>query len=80
MKHVRKERIGSQLKRNYGAPQTPLDRLRACKGVDKAHLARLLKLRDATDPFALARTIETKLDRIAELAPRRTNRITKQMA
>jgi hypothetical protein len=80
VKLIRKERIGSRLKRIYDAPQTPLDRLRACKGVDKTKLARLLQLRDTTDPFTLAKTIEDKLERIADLTGRRSDRVTSQMA
>jgi hypothetical protein len=78
----RKERIGSRVKRVYDSPQTPLDRLRACPGIDQAAVAKLLRLRAATDPFALAHTIEKKLDRIAALASRRDrgDRVTSQMA
>ncbi len=82
VKLVRKQRVGSKLKRIYDRPQTPLDRLRACPGVDRAQVNELLRLRATTDPFELARTIEKKLDRIAALARHRgaEGRVTKQMA
>jgi hypothetical protein len=66
----------------YDSPQTPLERLRACPGIDKTAVAKLLKLREVTDPFVLAKTIDKKLDRIADLASRRdrSDRVTSQMA
>jgi len=82
VKLLRKERVGSRLKRIYDRPQTPLDRLRACRGVDRAAVNKLLQLRATTDPFELARTIEKKIDRIAALARRRDrlDRVTTQTA
>jgi hypothetical protein len=70
VKLIRKERIGSRLRRIYDAPQTPLDRLRACKGAKKARVAQLLRLRATTDPFLLAQEIEVKLERLGHLATR----------
>ncbi|MGH3858807.1 ISNCY family transposase [Actinokineospora sp.] len=82
VKLLRKERVGSRLRRAYDRPQTPLDRLRVCRGVDRAKVNALLRLRATTDPFELARIIEKKLDRIAALARHRgaEGRVTKQMA
>ncbi len=82
VKLLRKERVGSRLKRVYDCPQTPLDRLRACRGVDRTKVNELLRLRATTDPFELARTIEKKIDRIAALArrPDRSTRVTSQTA
>ena len=82
VKLLRKERVGSRLKRIYDRPQTPLDRLRACRDVDRAKVNELLRLRATTDPFELARTIERKIDRIAALARRqdRPDRVTSQTA
>jgi hypothetical protein len=68
MKLTGKVRVGSKLKRQYDKPQTPLERLRACPQADPAKLKELIKLRDAIDPFALAKTIEQKLERIYQLA------------
>jgi hypothetical protein len=82
VKLVRKERIGSRLKRVYDSPQTPLDRLRACSHVDRETVQALVRRRDATDPFQLATTIEQKLERIAALARYRhpPTRVTSQTA
>ena len=68
MKLISKSRVGSKLKRRYDRPQTPLERVAACPQADPLKLADLKKLRDATDPFELAKTIEQKLDRIYQLA------------
>ena len=77
-----KKRIGSRLKRSYDIPRTPLERLQACPEADRASVTRLIKLRDNTDPFALAKTIDDKLAQIYELASRqnRSNRVTSQTA
>ena len=68
MKLSEKVRVGSKLKRRYDKPLTPLERLLACPQADPAKLQALKKLRAATDPFALAKTIEQKLERIYQLA------------
>ena len=82
VKLMRKERVGSRLKRIYDAPRTPLERLQAYPGADPGTLKRLFRLRAATDPFVLAKTIEDKLAQIYELASRRnhSNRVTSQTA
>ncbi|MDI6773738.1 MAG: integrase [bacterium] len=82
VKLLRKERVGSRLKRTYDRPQTPLDRLRTCPGVDRTQVNQLLRLRATTDPFELAQRIEKKIDRIAALAQRqhRSDRVTSQTA
>jgi hypothetical protein len=63
--------VGSKLKRRYDEPQTPLERVAACPQADPLKLAELKKLRDATDPFMLSKTIEQKLERIYQLANQR---------
>jgi len=82
VKLLRKQRVGSRLTRVYDRPQAPLDRLRAGRGVNRAKVNELLRLRAATDPFELAQTIEKKIDRIAALARRqdRSDRVTNQTA
>ena len=82
VKLLRKERVGSRLKRIYDHPQTPLDRLRACRDVDRTQVKELLRLRATTDPFELARIIEKKIDRLAALArrPDRSARVTSHTA
>ena len=82
VKLLRKQRVGSRLTRIYDRPQTPLDRLRACRDVDQAKVNQLLQLRATTDPFQLAQIIDTKIQRIAALARRqdRSDRVTTQTA
>ncbi len=73
MKLISKSRVGSKLKRRYDKPQTPLERVAACPQADPLKLAELKKLRAATDPFELAKTIERKLERIYQLANQRVS-------
>jgi len=82
VKLLRKQRAGSRLQRIYDRPQTPLDRLRACRDVDQAKVNQLLQLRATTDPFKLAQIIDKKIQRIAALARRqdRSDRVTTQTA
>ena len=68
MKLIDKVRVGSKLRRRYDQPLTPLERLLACPQADPAKLQALKGLRETSDPFALAKTIEQKLDRIYQLA------------
>jgi hypothetical protein len=70
VKLLRKERIGSRVRRVYDAPATPLDRLlREGKGI-RARLDKLVALRNRLDPFALSDQIQTKIDRVHQLARR----------
>lgn len=71
VKLVSKIRVGSKLRRQYGLPQTPLDRLRDAPGVDAERVAALQALRQRLDPFELGRTLDRKLERIYALANRR---------
>jgi hypothetical protein len=73
MKLISKSRVGSKLKRCYDKPQTPLQRLAACPQTDPLKLAELQKLKNTTDPFALAKTINQKLERIYLLANHRVS-------
>jgi len=70
VKLQRKTRVGARHRRRYDAPQTPLDRLWATPGVDRAPLRPLRHLRARLDPFALAEAIDRKLQRIYRLAHR----------
>jgi hypothetical protein len=64
-----KVRVGSRLRRRYGPPLTPLQRLRAGKAIrSNGQLEGLQRLRDTLDPFVLAQQIRTKLDHIFHLA------------
>jgi hypothetical protein len=70
VKLVRKTRIGARLHRTYDRPQTPLDRLLASGTGNAQPLRTLQRLRARLDPFALATTLERKLQRIYQLANR----------
>ena len=63
-----KERVGARVRRRYGPPCTPLDRVRACPQADRAKVTALVALRDRLDPFALAARIDRKLQRVYALA------------
>jgi hypothetical protein len=81
VKLIRRERVGSRIRRVYDKPATPLDRLRRCPGASKPIIEHLLRVRATTDPFELAKTIENKLDRIAsQCSRRRAGRVTSQTA
>src|SRR6058998_3102119 len=71
VKLVRKERVGARLRRRYDAPRTPLERVQTSLGIDPAQVAALTALRDRLDPFALAQTIDHKLERLYALANHR---------
>ena len=73
MKLLEKTRIGSKLKRRYDKPNTPLERLLNCPQADPVKIQELKNLRDRIDPFALAKAIEQKLERIYLMANRRTS-------
>jgi hypothetical protein len=68
VKLVSKERVGARLRRRYDAPRTPLERVQACPEADAAAVARLVALRDRLDPFALAASIDRKIERLVTLA------------
>jgi hypothetical protein len=78
VKLIRKVRVGSRLKRLYDKPQTPFERISVCPGADPVKIAELKKLKDCTDPFKLAKTIEQKLDRIYQMANHRISPSTTQ--
>jgi hypothetical protein len=73
VKLLRKVRVGSKLRRQYGPAETPLDRVLASKGIDPQRAAELRALRQRLDPFELARAIDRKLERIYALADRRAS-------
>ena len=68
VKLVRKERVGSRIKRHYGAAKTPFARVLECKEVRPMVVARLTALQEQLDPFALSRSVNVQLDRIHALA------------
>ena len=71
VKLVTKTRIGSRLRRVYGPPETPFDRVRGCPTADAAKVAALRRLHATLDPFALATRIEQQQDRLYALANHR---------
>jgi hypothetical protein len=70
VKLLRKERVGSRIRRRYDAARTPLERVQACAEADPAALAQLKQLRDTLDPFELSRAVESKLSGIQAMASR----------
>lgn len=71
VKLIKKERLGSRLKRIYGKPKTPFERVLESNQGDPLKIAELKRLRDTLNPFELAQTIERKLEHIFRLANRR---------
>lgn len=67
----KKLRVGSKLRRTDGPAETPLDRVLASPGLQAERATALKSQREELDPFALARTIQRKLERISTLAHRR---------
>jgi len=64
VKLLRKERVGSRIRRRYDAPQTPFERLQRCSTADPQAVAELEALRRRLDPFALSQSIDRQLQRI----------------
>ena len=71
VKLVKKVRVGSKLRRVYSPAQTPWERVLASGQADPRRVAELKKLRSTLDPFALAQSIDRKLESIYALANRR---------
>lgn len=71
VKLVKKTRVGSRLRRQYDAPQTPFERVRACPEADPVKGAELTRLRKTLDPFALAARIDQQLSRVYALSNQR---------
>lgn len=71
MKLLRKQRIGSKIKRVYDEPKTPLERVMASKEGDPIKIEGFKKLLETLNPFDLVQTIESKLERIYSLTNRR---------
>jgi hypothetical protein len=68
VKLLGKERVGARVRRRYDRPRTALERVQACPEADPQAVAALVRLRDRLDPFALARTIDQKIERLVALA------------
>lgn len=72
VKLVRKVRVGSRIKRIYGPPKTPFQRVCECKEAYPRKVAELGALFHSLDPFELSQRIEEKLDRIYRMALKTT--------
>jgi hypothetical protein len=68
VKLVKKERVGSRLRRRYEAPQTPWQRVVGSPIADRERVAELAQERARLDPFDLSRRIQGKLERIFRLS------------
>jgi hypothetical protein len=62
MKLIRKERIGSKIKRKYDTPKTPFNRLMESGYLTEEMKAKIQKIKDETNPFHLSKQIEEKLE------------------
>lgn len=76
VKLIRKEHIGSRIRRIYNLPQTPFERLCASSQANPKKMAELKTLRDTLNPFELSKTIDQKLERIYQLAHHRHHPLT----
>jgi hypothetical protein len=74
VKLIRKERVGSRLRRIYDKARTPLDRLLDAGNVTPAQ-TRIVQQREKTDPFALSSAIEQKLSSLETLRRRETKHV-----
>lgn len=70
VKLLRKERIGSRVRRVYDAPAAPLDRLLRESTNHSPRLAELIALRNQINPFDLSNRIQAKIDQVHRLARR----------
>ena len=68
VKLLRKERVGSKVRRFYDKARTPLDRVIECADVNPLIVDRLKELRDRLDPFVLSASVDSQIERIYELA------------
>lgn len=68
VKLVKKTRVGSRVRRQYGPPQTPFERVRVCAAADPAKVAELARIHATLDPFVLAARIDQQLGRLYALA------------
>lgn len=70
VKLLRKERVGSKVRRVYDRPQTPLDRLLAGRDAGDPRVAELVTLRKRLDPFELSASVDRQLQAIHKMATR----------
>jgi hypothetical protein len=80
VKLLRKERVGSKLRRFYGPALTPLDRLLKSGQGNRQAKAEMQMRRSSMNPFELSERVEKKLEKIWDLAHRRQNLRQKRKA
>ncbi|HKR11308.1 MAG TPA: ISNCY family transposase [Pyrinomonadaceae bacterium] len=71
MKLKSKERIGSQVKKRYDAPQTPHQRVLACAAVSAADKKKLQRQYRQLNPAALKRELEQQRQELFRLAAKK---------
>lgn len=76
VKLLKKVRVGSRIRRVYGEPKTPFQRVCESAEADPAKIAELQKQLRSLNPFELAQSIERKLERIYQMAHHRKNSLT----
>ncbi len=62
MKLIRKERVGSKIKRQYDIPKTPFNRLMESGYLTEEMKVKIQKIKDETNPFHLSKQIQEKLE------------------
>ena len=69
VKLIERKRVGAKLVRRYAPALTPLDRLVEAHAGQPlpGPLVKLMMLREGTDPFELAKTVERKLARLEQV-------------
>ena len=67
MKLIKKERIGGKVKKHYDRAKSPCDRMLSCSKVSDEVKINLRTTRASLDPYALAESIEEKLDKIFKM-------------
>lgn len=72
---VRKERVGSRIKRHYEAPKSPYRRLLENKAVPKAVKLKLRVKKHGLDPFELKAKVTAIQERLLELQREKAGRI-----
>lgn len=70
MKLIKKQRIGSKVRKKYDTPATPCDRLLTCAKVSEETKVQLRAIRAALDPMDLAADIEARLRKIFTIVER----------
>ena len=65
-KLIRKERVGSKIKKTYEKPRTPYERLLASEAVGAEQTVKLREQYEALDPFELKEQLEEKLKLLFE--------------